>query len=191
MNMRYRRVVCAHAYRARSIAAVMLFAAITGCAASGATTGSDSPATAAKAPLEELEFKDVFKLPVGPYGLEPSNKLLELQGRRVHMRGYVVDSEDPTPGVFLLTPQPVALAEKDDGPADDLPGNVVFVHLPPTLASVIVPVRPDPVDVIGVLELGRVEEASGRVSYVRLRAEPPVAERESKLARTISLGTRR
>ncbi len=137
----------------------------------------EAAAIAAVAPPAELSFRDIYRMPIGPVGLEPSEKLLALRGQRVHMQGYMVESEEPEAGIFLLTPMPVSLSEKDEGQADDLPATTVFVHLPPSLAQVVVPHQPEPVDVIGVLELGAREERSGRVSYLRLLAEPPSVRR--------------
>ena len=131
-----------------------------------------SPEPAGERPIE-LGFNELYKMPVGPYGLEPSEKLLGLNGRRVHMRGYVVESEDRIAGLFMMAPLPVMLAEKDDGQADDLPGSTVFVHLPPELAQETILYRPEPVEVIGVLELGAKQEAIDRISYIRLLAEAP------------------
>ena len=105
-------------------------------------------------------------MPVGPRGLEFTDTLRAAHGQRVQLVGYVVTQESPTPGLFLLAPVPVRLSEQDDGPADDLPPNVVFVH------SGAVPVAGKIVAVTGRLSVGRQEEADGRVSWVRLLNEP-------------------
>jgi len=54
-------------------------------------------------------------MPVGPRGLEPTDKLLRLRDQRVRVQGYMVREEEPLPGLFLLTSMPVALAELADG----------------------------------------------------------------------------
>jgi hypothetical protein len=79
--------------------------------------------------LPELKFKDFYKMPVGPKGLEPSERLLRLRNQRVRILGYMVQAEEPVPGIFLLAPVPVSIPEKEDGPSDDLPGATLFVHM--------------------------------------------------------------
>ena len=116
----------------------------------------------------ELSFKDFYKSPVGPMGLEPTQKLLSLKGKRVHLQGYMVVEEEPTPGLFMLTSLPVNIPEKEDGPSDNLPGATVFVHMPKADANKVLAHRTGLWDLEGTLELGGKEEANGRISYVRL-----------------------
>lgn len=125
--------------------------------------------------LPELKFKDFFKLPVGPLGLEASDKLLSLKGKRVRIVGYMVKEEEPMPGLFLLTPVPVNIPEKEDGPSDDLPGSTLFVHMPPADADKVLAYRPGLWELDGTLELGAKEEANGRVSYTRLILDQPAS----------------
>jgi hypothetical protein len=135
------------------------------CGASAATPGQGH-ATAGDDSIATIEFDEFFKLPVGDYGLEPSARLLELQGRVVRITGYVADEQEPMPGLVLLAPAPVTLSEREDGPADDLPGSTVFVHLPRTAQAARG--GPGPVELIGRLDVGGKEEVDGRISYVRL-----------------------
>jgi hypothetical protein len=138
-------------------------------------------ATAASVPAAEapvtLEFGDFYAQPVGRLGLEPSERLLHLNGHRVRLVGFMVNSEQPVAGVFMLAPLPVALSEEEDGPADDLPGSTVFVHLPGDYAQRTLKYRPGEWEVVGTLELGAREEANGRISYVRLLADLPATQR--------------
>lgn len=131
--------------------------------------------TAADVAPVTLEFRDFYRQPVGRYGLEPTARLLGLNGQRVRIVGYMVDSEQPVAGMFMLTPLPVQLAESDDGPADDLPGSAVFVHLPGEYASRLPKFQRGEWEVTGRLELGPRQEANGRISYIRLLADPPGA----------------
>jgi hypothetical protein len=131
--------------------------------------------TAADVAPVTLEFRDFYRQPVGRYGLEPTARLLSLNGQRVRIVGYMVDSEQPVAGVFMLTPLPVQLAESDDGPADDLPGSAVFVHLPGEYASRLPKFQRGEWEITGRLELGPREEANGRISYIRVLADPPAA----------------
>jgi hypothetical protein len=123
-------------------------------------------ASATDTPL--LDWHEVFKLPVGPRGLEPTDRLLHLKDQRVRIQGYMINEEEPVPGLFMLAPTPVAVAELADGPADYLPAVTVFVHLPDTTAQHILTYRPGLWSLDGVLRLGAHHEQNGRISYVRV-----------------------
>jgi hypothetical protein len=91
-----------------------------------------------------------------------------------------VQEEDSLPGLFLMTPTPVALAERADGPADYLPGATVFVHLrADDTRQKYLAYRPGLWTVVGTLELGGREEPDGRISYVRLVVHDLSAVRDS------------
>lgn len=119
-------------------------------------------------PATDLSFKEFYAFPIGPRGLEPTQKLLSLNNRRVHITGFMVQEEEPLAGLFLLTPLPVSLAEKEDGPADDLPAATLFVHMPVRDAAHVNPYRPGLWDLTGTLQVGNQQESNGRVSYTRL-----------------------
>ena len=57
-----------------------------------------------------LNFKELFK-PIGPRGLEYSEKLRGLDGRKVRILGYMVKQSQPVPWTFLLSPVPMTLHE--------------------------------------------------------------------------------
>ncbi len=139
------------------LAPVLLFTA--GCAHSP----SSSPE-----PVPDLNLADFFKRPVGPKGLEPTPELLAMNGKRAQIKGYMVMEEDPVPGLFMLTPMPVSMAELADGPSDFLPPATLFVHLPKPAEAKIAAYHPGIWTVTGTLELGAKHEANERVSYVRL-----------------------
>ncbi len=130
-----------------------------------------SAAVSAPQVASELDFRDFYKLPIGPYGLEPTGRLLSLAGKPVSIQGYMVKEENPLPGVFMLASLPVNIPEKEDGPSDDLPGATVFVHMPAEDAKKTLVYRNGLWKLFGTLELGSKEEANGRVSYVRLLLE--------------------
>src|SRR5262245_11529790 len=77
--------------------------------------------------VTDLKFHEFFTMPVGPRGLEPTEKLLSLNGQRVRVVGYMAQQEAPVAGLFHLTPLPVALGEEDESLADSLPPSTVFV----------------------------------------------------------------
>lgn len=119
--------------------------------------------------VAELSFDEFYRMPIGPRGLEPTPKLMQLNGARVRLIGHMVREEEPIPGLFMLAPMPVQLAELADGPADQLPASTVFVHMPPQDREVVLPYRPGRWALVGTLETGAREEANGRISYVRLK----------------------
>lgn len=118
--------------------------------------------------LPTITFQEFFKMPVGPRGLDISSKLSSLNNKRVRITGYVAQEDDPTPGIFMLTPHPVNVGEKADGMADDLPASTLFVHMPPKDADKVLAYRPAPWVLTGTLQVGNQEEANGRTSVVRL-----------------------
>jgi hypothetical protein len=124
------------------------------------TTGVDTPTV--------LGWRDFFTLPIGPRGLEPTDKLLSLRNQRVRVQGYMAREEEPVPGLFMLTPMPVTMAELADGPADYLPATTLFVHLTGAYAQQMLGYRPGIWTLTGLLRLGVQHEPNGRVSYVRL-----------------------
>jgi hypothetical protein len=58
--------------------------------------------------VAELKFREFFRLPIGPRGLEPSAKLQSLDGKRVRLIGYMADREEPASGFFTFAPLPGA-----------------------------------------------------------------------------------
>jgi hypothetical protein len=124
--------------------------------------------------VADLKFRDIFKLPVGPRGLEPSDRLLALDGQPVRLVGYMVRQPLAVPGSFILAPLPVALGDEDESFADDLPASVVYVHLARESQLAVVGHTPGLLALVGTLRLGSQAEADGRRSAVRLQldAEP-------------------
>jgi hypothetical protein len=128
----------------------------------------------------ELSFREFYKLPIGPLGLEPTAKLLSLKDKRVHLQGFMVKEEEPTAGIFMVASLPVNIPEKEDGPSDDLPGATVFVHMPAEDSAKILAYRPGMWDLVGTLQLGAKEEGNGRISYVRLLLDQAPAQNSAE-----------
>lgn len=133
-----------------------------------------APATLPPLPagVSELKFNEFFVNPVGPRGLELSEKLRELEGKRVRILGYMAHREAQPPGVFLLTPFPVQVHDHDNGLAEDFPASVVQVSVP-TLRDQPVPFAPGLMLLTGTLSLGNRAEPDGRISLVRMELDPP------------------
>jgi len=122
----------------------------------------------APAGVAELKFEELFKLPVGDRGLEPSEKLLALNGKRVRLVGYVVQQPAVPLGSFLLAPLPTAISDEDEPLADDLPPSTVAVVLPESLRQPIPALR-GLVQVTGLLHIGTaVDTPSDRVCAVQI-----------------------
>ena len=124
----------------------------------------------------DLKFRDFFALPIGPRGLAPSARLLGLAGQRVRIVGYMARQEEPSPGILLLAPLPVALGDEDESFADDLPAATVYVHLADADRDHRTPRMPGLLAVTGVLRLGATAEADGRQSFVRLDLDPALSQ---------------
>lgn len=125
--------------------------------------------------VTDLKFREFFKLPIGPHGLEPAEKLTSLAGQQVRVVGYMARQETPTAGFFVLAPLPVALGDEDESLADDLPASVIFVH------AAAPDDRPLPyfsglLRLTGTLNLGAFEESDGHVSSVRLQLDPELTQ---------------
>ena len=125
--------------------------------------------------VTELRFRDFFRTPVGPTGLEISDTLRQADGQTVRLVGYMVQQENPAPGRFLLTSNPVQISKHADGNANNLPPATVVVYIDPSQHDWAVPHVRGLVTVSGKLSVSRHEESDGRVSWVRLQLDPDAA----------------
>ena len=130
---------------------------------------------------QELRFRELFRLPVGRTGLEPSDKVRALNGRKVRMTGYMVSQEDAPAGRFFLTPVPLRMSEHADGDADDLPPGTVVVLMPTAEKDLVLPHTAGLLQLTGTLHYGRHELDDGRVVWLRLQLDP---REPTALART-------
>lgn len=128
--------------------------------------------------VTELKFNEFFRQPIGPRGLEYTEKLRSLEGRRIRILGFMARQTKPVDHCFLLAPVPLTLNEIEYGHADDLPATTLHVlttedapaHAPPT---------PGPLLLTGTLHIGNRQEADGRTSTVRLELDPPTPEQKA------------
>lgn len=112
--------------------------------------------------VTELKFRDVFRMPVGAKGLEPTEKLLALDGKRVRIVGYMVRQSPAPKGTFLLSPLPSALGDEDESLADDLPPTTLAVSLDRS-RDLALPMLPGLLAITGTLHVGmRTDAATGR-----------------------------
>jgi hypothetical protein len=122
---------------------------------------------------QDIKFRDFFQNPVGSHGLQISDLLQRTAGHRIRIVGYMVAQETAPTGRFFLTPLPIRMSEHADGDADDLPPTTVVVLMPDSDNARSLPHTPGLMQLTGVLEVGRRELDDGRVSWVRLRLDPP------------------
>lgn len=157
---------------------------------SGSPTEAERPAANAatakphelpplSAGVEELKFSEFFAQPVGPRGLEYTEKLRRLNGHRVRILGYMVEQSQPAPRCLLLAPIPVKLHEDEWGFCEDLPAAVLHVFVAPG-APEVVPFTPGLLLLTGTLSVGNRVEPDQRVSTVRLQLDSPVAGGEAR-----------
>lgn len=123
--------------------------------------------------ITDLKFNEIYKMPVGARGMEPSSKLLSLNNKRVRIVGYMAKQETPTPGLFIMSPLAVNMGDEDDKFADDMPANSIFVHVENNEA--MVKYVPGLIHLIGVLNVGNANEIDGRISYVRVKLDPALS----------------
>ena len=140
--------------------------------------------------VTELKFGEFFVLPVGARGLQFTDKLLQLDGQRVRILGWMVRQEAPTPGKLLLAPLPVQLCEHDSEFADDLPPSTVHVFVPGCHGQPV-PYTPKLLLLTGAMSVGNREEADGRISFVRLALDPPPRARTARKSSTTEKGAER
>ena len=185
---------------------VFLSALVHASTPEGARAHRDAPKSAVPATLAvhktlgpppagvvELKFRDVFKLPVGPKGLEPTDKLLALDGKRVRIVGYMVRQSPAPKGTFLFSPLPVSLGDEDEGLADDLPPATLRIDLGAKTTDLAVPMLSGLLQFTGTLHVGmRVDPATGRSTSAQLALDdaPVRALREAARAHDKSAGSR-
>jgi hypothetical protein len=143
--------------------------------------------------VEELKFADFFKVPVGPMGLELTERLKSLHGKKVRVLGFqVIESvtvcnSDPAaqnpvrkfasrfeagvPGRLLLCATPQVVDFNHYGHAEDLPPQVLYVTVPEYYGQPT-PHTPGMLLLTGTLDVGNKTEPDGRISVVRLILDP-------------------
>ena len=133
-----------------------------------------------------LGFNEFFKMPVGRFGLEMTDKLKGLDGKKVRLSGFMVKEDrcrgghahnpadadkEVVKGRFMLSPAPVMVSYTCFATSDDLFPQTVFVRVP-ELANKPVPYSSTPLELIGTLSVGPSQEPDDRISQVRLVLDP-------------------
>ena len=144
----------------------MAFVRFILCVATGAFLTLHQ-AQAVESPL--FHFGDLLQHPIGPQGLEITQKAKSIHGQNVRLRGYMVKSEEDSIGQFYFAPLPIQLSEHADGPANDLPASAVLVKLDPSQAKWAISHKAGALVLEGTLRIGRHEDAQGTVSWFQLQ----------------------
>lgn len=119
--------------------------------------------------VTELRFRDFFRTPVGPTGLDMSDTLRQSDGQSVRLIGYMVQQESATPGRFLLTPRPLQINAHAPQVAALLPPATVLVYLDPAQQDWAIPHVSGLVTVNGKLSISADEPHADQASWVRLQ----------------------
>jgi hypothetical protein len=121
--------------------------------------------------VSELRFDEFYKMPVGPRGLEPTEKLLSLSGKRVRILGYMANMQLRGNRQLLLAPVPLKAQPLEYGQADDIPAAHVLVRVPGNAAQAV-PYTPGLLLLTGRLTVGG-RSLDGENAFVRLLLDSP------------------
>ncbi|MBP1851373.1 hypothetical protein [Rhizobium halophytocola] len=119
----------------------------------------------ARAALPALTFDELYGK-VSPLGLEFSDKVKQLTGKQIAMRGFMAPPLKAEASFFVLTEIPMALCPFCSSDAD-WPDNIVVVYLDEKQTFVQPSTQ---IEVTGMLEMGSwTDPETGFVSLLRLR----------------------
>lgn len=121
--------------------------------------------------VSELRFDEFYKMPVGPRGLEPTEKLLSLNGKRVRILGYMANMQMRGNRQMMLAPVPLKAQPLEYGQADDIPATHVLVRVPGNAAQAV-PYTPGLLLLTGKLTVGG-RSLDGENAFVRLLLDSP------------------
>ncbi len=111
-----------------------------------------------------LRFSELYKA-FGVLGLEFSDKVRQLSGKQIAMRGFMAPPLKPHSNFFVLTKQPVSICPFCQSDAD-WPNDIVLVYTQDPVEHVS---SSKPVEVEGRLEVGpKVDPNTGFVSLLRI-----------------------
>ncbi|MDB6079696.1 MAG: hypothetical protein JWO82_3443 [Akkermansiaceae bacterium] len=117
--------------------------------------------------VEELNFKDFYKMPVGPLGLEPTAKLQTLNGKRVRIVGFMAEIKLDDKRQMIFSSVPLKPQPEEYGVADEIPATHILVTVPGNPEEEI-RFTPGPMLLTGVLSVGTV---GGETSFVRMQLD--------------------
>ncbi|MFN7928907.1 MAG: hypothetical protein U0Y68_13355 [Blastocatellia bacterium] len=118
---------------------------------------------------EPLSFYEFFA--PTPNVLQPSEKLLRLQGKQVRIVGFMAQMEDAPTGAFYLCPRPIQCDESGAG-VGDLPVASVLV-IAPAMKGKKIPFIARALAVTGILEVGKSGDGETALAPIRLILAAP------------------
>ncbi len=121
------------------------------------------------ASVQIADLRLAFKTPIGAKGLEFDDQFKLLDEHLVQITGFMVKTDEPETGYFLLSVRPIQLNEHADGEANDLPPSTVQVLLDKSQSEKLIPYKNGPQTFRGVLRLGRSENQDRVISWIRLQ----------------------
>jgi hypothetical protein len=121
-----------------------------------------------------LAFSEFFR--PASARLQPSDKLIGLDGQRVRIVGFMAQMEDGPSGAFYLAARPVNCDEGGAG-TGDLPPDAVLVVVPWS-AGAEIRFLPGPLEVVGTLHLGAATRQDGSPSRIRIVLDSPQPKSE-------------
>jgi len=136
--------------------------------------------------VEELTFREFFSPVVGDRGLDYSERMRAMHGRRVRIAGFMTRDFVRHPGVFLLTGWPTKVESDGFCFNDELPPATLHVVLPPSAAGEPAPYIPGPMLITGTLQVGPSLMPDGRNAVARLVLDGPAAGPASLVTATIA-----
>lgn len=129
-----------------------------------------APPPAGSAAPPTLAFDRLYE--AGPSGVRVAADVAALAGKEVRIVGHMVRMEEPSRSAFYLARRPLAVDESGGG-TGDLPPGAIRVEIPALDGDV--PWLDGPIEITGRLEVGRAEDAMGRVSFLRIVVALPAA----------------
>ena len=124
--------------------------------------------------VEEIGFHEFFANPVGPRGLEPSAKLLSLNGKRVRILGYAAEMKRSNKRNIIFAPMPLKPQPEEYGLADEIPAAHLLVTIPGD-PDKQVPLVSGALLLTGTLSVGN-SPNDGEASFVRMLLDSPVSK---------------
>lgn len=120
--------------------------------------------------VTDLHFSELFG-PIGDRGLEYSERVRSLVGKRVRVIGFMVRETERPRGRFRLAGWPILVETAGLCQVDDTPATVVDV-ISPAPADTPFAWRPGRLVIEGTLEIGARTDGTGRNSFIRVQLDP-------------------
>lgn len=117
----------------------------------------------------EIRMKDLFKNPIGDYGLEYSDAAKALDGKSVRITGFMAQTDWKEDHHFLLATFPLILHDREYGQADEIPAGAVLVEMPKGEAAAY---TKGLMMLSGTLRLGRFQAPGDRTLWASLELHP-------------------